>query len=130
MSSKQVLDIVLELNESTELEARKLVLDIHERLATDTPVDTGWAASNWIPSLVIPVEETVGSPEHISTHENTAGIAEILRWKFIQGAAFIANNVPYINQLNEGSSKQAPKGFIDSDIKSAVEKANKKRLGR
>ncbi|MES0340680.1 MAG: hypothetical protein ABUK08_00030 [Candidatus Humimicrobiaceae bacterium] len=128
MSTKQVFDILLELNESTELEAKKLVLDIHERLATDTPVDTGWAASNWIPSLVIPVTETAGSPEHISTHENVAGIAEILRWKFIQGPAFIANNVPYINLLNDGSSKKAPAGFIEADINSAVAKANKKRL--
>lgn len=129
MPSKQTLDIILELNESIELEARKLVLDIHERLVTDTPVDTGWAASNWITSLVIPVKETVGSPDHISTHEANAGIAEILRWKFIQGPAFIANNVPYITFLNEGSSKQAPKGFVEADVKAAVAKSNRKRLG-
>ena len=28
----------------------------------------------------------------------------------------ISNNLPYINALNDGSSKQAPAGFVDSAL--------------
>jgi hypothetical protein len=128
MSTKQVINIIAKLGKETELEAKKLVLDIHEGLATDTPVDTGWAANNWLTSITTPVEKTSGTPERISTSESQAGIASILRWRFIQGPAFITNNVPYISELNDGSSKKAPKGFVEADINSAVAKSNKARL--
>ena len=116
------------LNRVTEEEARALTLDIHNRVTRDTPVNTGWARANWVPSVGTPQEEPVGSPDRVTTAPANAGVREILAWRFAQGLAFIANNVPYIGDLNAGSSRQAPAGFVQKAIQTVVNRFNRKRL--
>lgn len=123
-TAKQVIKL---LKDTTESEARKLVLDVHAEFVKTTPVDTGWARSNWIPTVGNPQDDTVGSPGSIDTGPQQRGAIQIATWLFSQGAAWIANNVPYIQVLNAGSSKQAPKGFIEKAIQSVLDKYNRKK---
>ncbi len=120
--------ILVDLENVTEEGAKDLVLDIHKRLAETTPVDTGWAANNWIPSIGTPVTSVAGSPLNQDTTPVIKGIADVLKWKFSLGAAFISNNVPYITFLNGGSSVQAPAMFVESAVNVATAKANRTKL--
>jgi len=128
MAKGQLHKIKIQLTNATEMEARKLVLDIHERLVVKTPVDTGWARSNWLLSVGKAILKPVGSKKDIDTEAGAVGVGSILGWKFSQGSAFDTNNVPYIRKLNEGSSKQAPAGFVDKAVQAAVIKSNGKTL--
>ena len=42
------------MKKAVENNIKAVVIDIHSSLAQDTPKDTGWAASNWIPSVSVP----------------------------------------------------------------------------
>lgn len=108
------------LDGDAERLARGLVLDIHGRLTETTPVDTGWARSNWLPSVATPITEPIGSKEQVNTGAAQGGLSSILGWRFIQGPAYIANNVPYITDLNNGTSPQAPAGFVEIAIQAGI----------
>ena len=105
---------------------KKITLDIAANLVRapgegGTPVDTGWARSNWIPNIGTPVTSPVGSKEAVSSAAQTRGLGAVLTYKFSSGQPlFVSNNVPYILVLNEGSSKQAPAGFVQAAIAEAV----------
>ena len=74
-----------------------------------TPVDTGRARANWLVSLGTPRTETVevgGRPDP----------GRVVAPRVPQQAIFIANNLPYIRRLNEGSSTQAPASFVEMAV--------------
>lgn len=105
---------------------KKLALDIVANLVRapnegGTPVKTGWARANWIPKIGTPVTRPSGSPTSVSGAAQQTGVAEIAAtYHFKKGAIYISNNVPYILKLNEGSSKQAAKGFIQANVVEAL----------
>lgn len=88
-----------------------IVLTLDKKLRRYTPVDTGHARRNWISS--------VGQPHTTESADDAAraaGIAEVLRYTLELGPAWIANNAPYIQRLNDGWSDQRPAGFIELAI--------------
>ena len=87
-----------------------------------TPVDTGWARANWQPRIGSPAQDVVGTNEAVGAAQATqeAGLGALLIYKISAGSVFITNNVAYITRLNEGSSGQAPKGFVQRAIQEAV----------
>ncbi len=106
---------------------KKIVLDIvaNVRSAPDTgygtPVDTGWARANWVPRIGSPALQVTGTREAVSGSAQETGIANIaISYRASQGPVFITNNVPYIVLLNEGSSGQAPRGFVQNAIAKAI----------
>ena len=121
-------DIMKQFIKLVERKAIGLVLDIHGNLVEDTPVDTGWAENNWLPSVAAPIDSTAGTRESVDTAQQNAGVGEILRWRFEQGNAFLSNNVPYISRLNAGSSAQAPRMFVEAAIQKGVAKFGKAKL--
>lgn len=100
-----------------------------------TPVDTGAALSNWQLTLDNPASGILfpffpstkgrmkgGVWEHSADPVATAqaNAPEVMaQAKLILGGKvpgqtiYITNNIPYIRQLNDGSSSQAPAGFVD-----------------
>lgn len=87
-----------------------------------TPVDTGWARANWIPSVGQPREAAAGSRESVSTSEQDAGVADVaLNYKLERGNVHITNNVPYVGQLNDGFSPQASAGFVERAVVEAAQ---------
>lgn len=110
-----------------------ILIDYSEKLAKTiafgTPIDSGQAVTGWdlsdtpsndLPSgLAISGNEFIPRSQGASTGDR-AKQEEIQKIEF-QGQslrskksniAYITNNVSYINDLNEGSSRQAPSGFV------------------
>lgn len=124
--------------------ANQVVEDVASSILNDltqvTPVDTGTAVSNWVVTLDAPAlgglvlmahapspkgrvrkgvwVHTV--PPSITAQANVpqtmqAGLA-VIKTKQPGQTIFITNNSPYINMLNEGSSDQAPTGFVERAV--------------
>lgn len=115
----------LHLDRATARAISRLALDIAEILIDVTPVDTGWARANWVPSIGTPVENPVGDDQNVSTSAQERGIAEIFAYAATgEGQPiFISNNVPYIQALNDGHSQKAPAGFVDLAVSTGLAKA-------
>jgi hypothetical protein len=96
-----------------------LALEIHGNLVEDTPVDTGHARNNWVPSQGVPV-----------AYEADAAVDPLLTFATAPPDAplYITNNVPYIVSLDEGHSPQAPAGFVKAAIERAIKKRGHGRL--
>jgi len=124
----QIRVIMGALEQLTTSVVKKVTLDITANLSRaaeegGTPVDTGWARANWIPAIGSPLQQPAGNPDGgvgIAEAAQQSGIGSVLSYKFGSGAVFITNNVSYILRLNDGSSQQAPAGFVQRAIQEAV----------
>lgn len=114
------------LTRHVEKAAKAVILAIDANLKKATPVDTGWARANWIPSIGDPVLVPDGAPTAVSTSAQAAGEAQVLSYKLGNGALWISNNVPYIRFLNYGTSSQAPSGFVEVAIATAISQVREK----
>lgn len=94
------------------------VLDLANDLRDTTPVDTGFAANSWF-------EQANGSPPAgvgwegpdgaRGTREAVTSVPDpgaIMAG--IGGVISLVNTAAYIEKLNEGSSPQAPAGFVEA----------------
>ena len=85
-----------------------------------TPKKTGFAASNWIPSLGAN-NGIAGSKRMVSFSAQNAGLSEIRSYRITRTEApRVTNSVAYIDLLNSGSSLQAPAGFVERAIADAI----------
>lgn len=122
----QIPKIMRQLVSVAEQIIKKVAFDIQANLVRaasqgGTPVDTGWARANWLVNVGTPFLAPLG--EYVAGKKTTVpagtGLANIATYK-LGPKVFISNNVPYITRLNEGSSDQAPKGFVQAAILRAV----------
>lgn len=130
-SSRRIRVVVRALDEFVELIIRKIAFDIVANLKRapsegGTPVDTGWARANWIPRIGQPYSGTAGTRSQaeegrINTGPQNAGVASLVAYRLERGKVFVSNGVPYIVKLNEGSSRQAPRGFVQAAVRRSVE---------
>jgi hypothetical protein len=89
-----------------------------------TPVDTSKALSNWQPSLSSPVGTELpayvvgqrGSTAGESVQATLDVGAPIIQSKQPGQVLYISNLVDYIEDLNNGSSRQAPANFVERSI--------------
>lgn len=122
--------IVADLERFTRLEVIALALNIDANLRENpplgTPIDTGWASANWVPSVGEPKfldsDQKDPSPADIAARAAVAdeGRNAVLGWKPANGAIFVTNSVPYIQPLNNGHSTQSPRGFVQIAIEKAI----------
>ena len=116
-----VTKVVTSLEKFTARLLQKVTLNITANLQETTPVDTGWARANWVPSISNPYR---GLDTKVTDVPSEKGKAEVAtKYTLDKGAIFISNNVPYIKKLNEGSSKQAPAAFIQAAIIKGVKQS-------
>lgn len=106
------------MRKEVERQIKALELDIDAELRRQTPVDTGHARRNWIPSVAVPHAGEVTSDE-----AHAQGVAAVLAYTLAQGPLWVANSVAYINALNYGHSKQRPAGWIELAVDLALQKA-------
>lgn len=123
----QIDVIIADLDAHAEAVAIDLALEITAELRITTPVLTGWARANWVPSLGDPydggsaaVQPTPGLVTTAMSRQNE-GLAQVLSYRLAQGPIWVTNNVPYIHRLNEGWSQQAPSGFVQAAVARAVQ---------
>lgn len=92
-------------------------------IVTSTPVDTSFAKKSWIPSIGKPSGAVGGSKGSPNAGAQQTGKAILSKYNLRLGRIYIVNNVPYIGDLNNGSSAQAPSGFVQGGIVRGVTKA-------
>lgn len=115
--------------ENVNAVVRKTALAMVQTLVLGTPVDTGRARGNWQVNLKTPATGIVtGTPKSAGDSVGVPGaagsfaITNAVRATsgFDGGSIFITNNLPYIVPLNEGHSKQAPAGFVETAILNGI----------
>lgn len=114
-----VVKVKKKLDETYKDTIVKTVLAIDQAVVMATPVDTGRARANWIPTIGIPSKaqevnnfDKTGS----STIERAGSVANQSR---VGDTIYISNNLPYIGALNDGHSKQAGREFVQRAIQAA-----------
>ncbi len=92
-----------DLGLETDKVVRKVTLQLWNGITLKTPVDTGRARGNW--------NLTEGSAD-TSVNE---GATSVQAYSEPTGkkSVYITNSLPYIQALEKGSSKQAPKGMVE-----------------
>ncbi len=126
MADPQIRAIVRSLGRLAERVVTKITLDVTANLVEGTPVDVGWARANWIPSIGVPFSANLSgmtpTPLDVAAANQERGVAtaRVLGYKLGLGKVFVTNNVPYVPRLNDGSSKQAPAGFVQRAIAKAI----------
>lgn len=115
----------------TERTIRQAAIAADTAIVTATPVDTGRAKGNWLASVgQTPVVETTEDTDPGGQMTLNQNQRTIEGWRLGQGAIFIANGLPYIQELENGSSQQAPNGMTQSGLDAARAQLKKSSLLR
>ena len=118
---------------NTDKLVKEIACDVLAIVVNDTPVDVGTAKSNWhvgidnAPSMVQSAYDPgeKGSTEISNIEQAIAqGEAVIATYAGSQ-EIHITNNLDYINDLNSGSSNQAPPGYVQDAVLEALGKVQK-----
>lgn len=121
----------------TEKVMRATALAAHSAVVLSTPVDTGAARSNWQVTLTNPAEGTrpplvAGEGGSTGAQNSSAVLLEgqqrVGGFTLSAGTINLTNNLPYIQRLNEGWSKQAPSNFVETAVQNAVNVIKKSKL--
>lgn len=111
---------LMNLSKSVELNARDLVrkcaIGISVNVIMATPVDTGRARANWQVSLRNPLDNELEDTDKNGSNTVSKATRVCVIFELRDQSINIANNLPYINRLNNGWSKQANAGYIERAI--------------
>lgn len=105
---------------------RKVALAANQTLIMATPVDTGRARANWQVSINAEVSSELDSTDAQGAITRNKGVIDGYRG----GELIIQNNVSYIGALNNGSSAQAPAGFVEKAIQNAARAVARSKVVR
>jgi hypothetical protein len=115
--------------EAINFAIQTLAARIDSQIILANPVDTGRSRANWLigvgdnPEGELNIQEDEGIPN--SGVQFDAGIAlkeqANLKTRKPEQTIFIVNNTSYIEQLNDGSSQQAPANFVQSAIMQGIQ---------
>jgi hypothetical protein len=89
--------------------AREITLEALSRIVDRTPVDEGIARGNWQATIGAPSEAVLERDDPTGRAAKTEGKATINGWALADGSMYVANNLPYINVLEEGGYPNPPK---------------------
>lgn len=103
--------------------AKDVAVDVLVGVVKGTPEQTSHTIGNWQTSIGSAPTGTVEGTDPGGDKAISRGKAEIESAKFGEDI-HIANNLPWINELNAGNAKSKPAGWIEAAIDQAV---NKKR---
>ena len=137
--AKRIRTIAVGVENNANSMMRKTVITVASAVALRTPVDTGRARANWqthigsAPAGLVSgfAEGTKGSTGGQAVAQATnAATQEMGRYAPADSGkeVYISNNLPYIGKLNQGSSKQAPAGFIEAAVMAGLNAIRKARL--
>ncbi len=143
MATKTLLDLARRMDSLAKQvgpSASNLAVEIATNIVTQltrmTPVDTSTALSNWVVTLGAPnggiirayVVGSHGSTQASSARAALAAAKMVLKTKKPGQVIWITNNLPYIGELNRGSSHQAPVGFVQGAVAIGYNTVQKKGL--
>lgn len=129
--SGQVARIGREIRAQMSAMLAGVMVQAAEAVTDATPIDTGHAQSNWILSTGAPYTGVDGSRESVSEAAQVYGLEKMARYDLGRdGKIFLVNNVPYLPDLDKGSSPQAEPGFVARAILSASKAAPRGQRAR
>jgi hypothetical protein len=108
--------------EKTNQVCRKVALSVFRRVVMRTPVDTGRARANWIPTVGSPSSEITEATDKSGAGAMGKATGQASRWDPSKGQSiFLTNNLPYIEVLEKGrvgnkGSLQAPQGMVSITV--------------
>lgn len=117
--AKRIRKRAQEVETGARRKQRRAALAINQTVILETPVLTGHARANWQVGLGVAQKSELDEEDKSGGPTIGRNRAEINRSR--QGKAiFISNNVPYINELNAGSSAKAPAMFVQIAVQEAL----------
>lgn len=128
--SHRINRIGLRVADNADRMVRRVAIAVDAAVVLATPVDTGRARANWqagigaAPAGVLPAPASPAGGAQRSIDE-TRATADMYRG---QGAIHITNNLAYIGKLNEGTSAQAPAGFVEEAVNVGIAAVRGTRL--
>lgn len=105
---------VKKANGNIDVVVRKITFEVFSRVIRKTPVDTGRARGNWIASADRPVLVALDGAK--SEQQALADAGSVALKQSAGGVVFLANNLPYIQRLENGWSDQAPAGMVGTTL--------------
>ena len=107
---------------------KKVALVIDSHVVLGTPVDEGRARSSWVvgiskPSRLVPKNFPKGKDGSTRAEAGQKSIKraqERIASRKSGQTIVISNNVSYIGDLNDGTSDQAPKNFVELAILTGI----------
>lgn len=109
---------------------RKATLDIFVKVVLRTPVDTGRARGNWLPSFGRP---EAGFDWDRKSPDGSATVARVAAFALSMKAgqvAYLTNNLPYIVELEFfGKSRQAPEGMARLTVREYADYLSRTGIG-
>lgn len=108
---------------------KETAIAIDQAVVVATPVDTGRARGNWVVGIGSPVRSTTEDTDpsgQETINRNNQAISGALGGREI----YISNNLPYISALNNGTSAQAPAGFVEQAVAVGVDTVRRKKILR
>lgn len=124
------------LHGNAEKLVRKVALSVDATVVSATPVNTGRARSNWIAEIGSPSKEVrdayvpgeAGSSAGANTQIALALARATIATYNSGDTLHLTNNLPYIAELNRGSSAQAPAGFVETAVLDGIAQVNGAKL--
>lgn len=117
---RQSVKVMGELRKFVRDTVVKVTVNATAELSEDTPRDTGWAASNWIPRIGQRTDLPFGDKLTVSEGGKALGLAEVVTSYALPQIVHVTNPVYYIGDLNNGTSAQAPRFFVETAIAKAI----------
>lgn len=128
--SRRITRVGAQIAANADRLVRTVALAADQVVVMETPVDTGRAKSNWIVALGSAPSGTIdpyASGEGGSTAGSNEAAALAQAERVISGyngdmgvEIYITNNLPYIEELNRGSSAQAPAQYVETALATAL----------
>lgn len=137
--SKRIDKVAAALQKDIDAFVKSVVVEVATNIAGRTPVDEGVARSNWITSLSGSPRSPIkayspyfarrkgGPGGTISEGRNLAAVRQqalvaVSAYKS-DSPIYISNDTDYIAYLNQGTSRQAPAGFVQAGISIGIKAA-------
>lgn len=104
---------------------RAVSLELFSSVIRDTPVDTGRARGNWQTNTGAPIKSVV-ERDDVSGGAATKEAERVVGQSNLADALYMTNNLPYIEPLENGNSRQPPKAMVKRNfarIKRIIERS-------
>ena len=116
-TGKSLTELAGLVEEIVERKNKIFLRSLWSDLVDGTPVATGAARSNW---FVTPGRPSTNLNPRDGTRYSRPKEPDLDKYKRKFGKWYIVNNSRYIVDLNNGSSRRAPAGWIDASIQRNV----------
>jgi hypothetical protein len=108
-------NIVLRVNSQIDAQIRAVTIGLFSSIIKMTPVDTGRAKGNWQCTINSGATNVVTRDDNSPYGSANGETMDMLLTTIPPRAGhkvFLSNNLPYIERLEYGYSKQAPSGMV------------------